>query len=183
MNQNVVNRAVNVAAAATLLESPRTDDLQHIMNERNLIERNPNIRADANPSFLRESGITTMEPKIIHALADANPSLLRESGIATMAPKIIHALADANLSLLQESGITTMAPKIIHALRGFQLKWENIVLREISNSVALAREPMFPTSMRVILRVKQRPWIVLLESENLHDQSSLHFLFILSNGK
>ncbi|KAF8217982.1 hypothetical protein K438DRAFT_1747225 [Mycena galopus ATCC 62051] len=60
---------------------------------RNLIEGNPNIRADATPSSLRESGIATMEPKIIHAL------------------------------------------------RGFQLKWENIVLREISNSVDLAREP------------------------------------------
>ncbi|KAF8139418.1 hypothetical protein K438DRAFT_1785716 [Mycena galopus ATCC 62051] len=75
-----------------MLQVASSGRLKHI---RNLIEGNPNIRADATPLSLRESGIATMEPKIIHAL------------------------------------------------RGFQLKAEKIVnvLREISNSVDLAREP------------------------------------------
>ncbi|KAJ7797160.1 hypothetical protein B0H14DRAFT_3548763 [Mycena olivaceomarginata] len=60
---------------------------------RNLVEGNPNIKADATPLSLRVSGIKTMEAKIFSAL------------------------------------------------EGFPINWDRIVLREISNSVDLSREP------------------------------------------
>ncbi|KAJ7818304.1 hypothetical protein B0H14DRAFT_2601343 [Mycena olivaceomarginata] len=60
---------------------------------RNLVEGNPNIKADATPLSLRVSGIKTMETKIFSAL------------------------------------------------EGFAINWDRIVLREISNSVDLSREP------------------------------------------
>ncbi|KAF8193504.1 hypothetical protein K438DRAFT_1761661 [Mycena galopus ATCC 62051] len=131
----LLNLAINVAAAATLLESPRTDDLQYIMNERD-------GKMWLYQSIV-EDGIV-VRYKVLREVPGKDKGALRNliEGNANIR-------ADANPSFLRESGIPTMEPKIIQALRGFQLKWEKIVFREIFNS--LGNHQMFPTSMRVVL--------------------------------